>query len=195
MLISKFVSKFCLDGLGSCDRHVIVTETGYQFCQFVIFAFSFPSPSKLGFFFHGVAGVFCPANDETLMLIKGPLPTFMHCAREHFLLLEITPSCGRLFQRFGIPSNSSGYPLEKKCHPYDSGYPFERNSHPFERFRLSVGKKLSPFLTARYCSKPLSLEPSTTNLSKNVSLNDLRNCYNSQQIFRTSYVSTFKRFW
>ena len=79
---------------------------------------------------------------------------------------------------------------------------------------------------ARYCSKPLSLEPFTTNLSKNVSLNDLRNSskrylpsphefsryifrwialfafitfdyryqfqsrlsYNSQQIFRTSYV-------
>ena len=30
---------------------------------------------------------------------------------------------------------------------------------------------------------------------KNVSLNDLRNSYNSQQIFRTSYVSTFKRSW
>ena len=79
---------------------------------------------------------------------------------------------------------------------------------------------------ARYCSKPLSLEPFTTNLSKNVSLNDFRNSskrylpsphefsryifrwiallafitfdyryqfqsrlsYNSQQIFRTSYV-------
>ena len=79
---------------------------------------------------------------------------------------------------------------------------------------------------ARYCFKPLSLEPFTTNLSKNVSLNDLRNSskrylpsphefsryifrwialfafitfdyryqfqsrlsYNSQQIFRTSYV-------
>ena len=44
LLISKFVGKLCMGGLGSCDRAVIVTETGYQFCQFVIFAFSFPSP-------------------------------------------------------------------------------------------------------------------------------------------------------
>ena len=44
LLISKFVGKLCMGGLGSCDRAVIVTETGYQFCRFVIFAFSFPSP-------------------------------------------------------------------------------------------------------------------------------------------------------
>ena len=79
----------------------------------------------------------------------------------NFVLHEITDSCERLFQRFGIGSNGSGYPFEKKCHPFerlwlsvgkrnvipsnDSGYPFEKNCHPFERLGLSVGKNCHPF--------------------------------------------------
>ena len=79
----------------------------------------------------------------------------------NFVLHEITDSCERLFQRFGIGSNGSGYPFEKKCHPFerlwlsvgkrnvipsnDSGYPFVKNCHPFEQLGLSVGKNCHPF--------------------------------------------------
>ena len=63
----------------------------------------------------------------------------------NFAFLEITDSCERLFQRFGIRSNGSGYPFEKNCHPSnDSGYPSEKNCHPFERLGLSVGKNCHP---------------------------------------------------
>ena len=167
-------------------------------------------------------------------------PWYCTAHHEHFLLLEITDSCGRLFQRFGIPSNGSGYPFEKNCHPFKKEMSSLRlrlsvreKSPSVRRARAIRWKKLSSVLMARYCSKPLPLEPFTTNLSKNVSLNDLRNSskrylpsphefsryifhwialfafttfdyryqfqsrlsYNSRQIFRTSYVLTFKRFW
>ena len=45
----------------------------------------------------------------------------------NFVLHEITDSCKRLFQRFGIGSNVSGYPLEKiVIRSNGSGYPFEK---------------------------------------------------------------------
>ena len=78
----------------------------------------------------------------------------------NFVLHEITDSCERLFQGFGIGSNGSGHPFEKRlssvrtalairlkkeCHPWnDSGYPFQENCHPFnqiERLELSIGKR------------------------------------------------------
>ena len=110
---------------------------------------------------------------------------------------EITDTCERVFQRFGIRSNGSGYPLQKNCHPFErhwlsvrkrnfipwNYYPFEKNCHPFafEWLRLSVGKMSSQFerlelsvqnnCHPRYCSKPLSTELLiATNVSKNVSL-------------------------
>ena len=103
---------------------------------------------------------------------------------------------------------------------------FVREKYPSVRTARAIRwKKLSSVLMARYCSKPLSLEPFTTNLSKNVSLNDLRNSSKrylpsphefSRYIFRWialfafitfdyryqfqsrlsyNYVLTFKRFW
>ena len=45
----------------------------------------------------------------------------------NFVLHEITDSCERLFQRFGIGSNVSGYPLEKiVIRSNGSGHPFEK---------------------------------------------------------------------
>ena len=137
-------------------------------------------------------------------------------------LHKITDSCERLFQRFGIGSDGSGYPFEKQSHPFErlTGYPFEKNCHPiellglfvrernvipsgtsdairsrksvirsngsgypfeenvirsnvwsysFERLELSAQNNCQP----RYCSKSLSPEPFTTNLSRNhVNLNN-----------------------
>ena len=56
----------------------------------------------------------------------------------NFVLHEITDSCQRLFQRYGIRWN-------------DSGCPFENNCHPFERLELSVQNNCQ----LRYSSKPL----------------------------------------
>ena len=78
----------------------------------------------------------------------------------NFMLHEITDSCERLFQRFGIGSkvsgypskkivirsNGSGYPLEKNAiHPLEGlrttqANPFEENFHSIEQLGLSVGK-------------------------------------------------------
>jgi len=96
-----------------------------------------------------------------------------------------------LFQRFGILSNSFGYPFEKEmsvrlndsfnknCYhsngsgdPLEktvirskgSGYPLEKNCHPFEHLEISVQNNCQP----HYCSKLLSAEPFATSLSKNV---------------------------
>ena len=44
--------------------------------------------------------------------------------------ITVTDSCERLFQTFGIGSNGSGYPFEKK-------------SYPSERLGLPVRKKMS----------------------------------------------------
>ena len=45
----------------------------------------------------------------------------------NFVLHEITDSCERLFQRFGIGSNGSGYPFEKNViRSNGSGYPLEK---------------------------------------------------------------------
>ena len=62
---------------------------------------------------------------------EGPLQTFMHCAPRtqipRISCYEITDTCERVFQRFGIRSKGSGYPLQKNCHPFNgTGYPFEK---------------------------------------------------------------------
>ena len=132
---------------------------------------------------------------------KGPLPTLMHCAPRtqipRISSYEITDSCERVFKRFGIRSNDSGYALQKNCHPFEqhwlsvrnrnfipsNDYPLEKNCHPFafERLRLSVGKNCDPFerlelsvqnnCHPRYYSKPLSPELLiATKGAKNVSL-------------------------
>ena len=125
----------------------------------------------------------------------------MHCAPRtqipRISCYEITDTCERVFQRFGIRSNGSGYPLEKiVIHLNGTGYPFEigisslratihsrkivirsrsngsgcpveKNCHPFEQLELSVQNNCHP----RYCSKPFSPELLiATNVSKNVSL-------------------------
>ena len=120
------------------------------------------------------------------------------------LLIVVTDSCHRLFHRFGICSNSSGYLLGKKMSSLilnNSGcyYPFVKNCHPFERFGLSVSKdchllkeNCRPFELLKlsvtkqcqlhYCSKPLSPEPFVTNLSKNVN-NSSKSCLPSPHRF------------
>ena len=103
--------------------------------------------------------------------VKGPLPTLMYCAPRTQIprisfLHDITDSCERLVQRFGIGSN-------------DSDYLFEKNCHSFERLRLFIGKNCHAFerLRSKRSSAALlfqitSPKPFATNLSKDVSLNN-----------------------
>ena len=82
----------------------------------------------------------------------------MHCAPRtqipwiswlHIITVKVTVllyycvSCERLFQRFGIGSDGSGYPFEKESHPFErlTGYPFETNCRLIERLGLFVRKR------------------------------------------------------
>ena len=86
------------------------------------------------------------------------VPTFMHCAPRtqipwiswlHIITVKVTVllyycvSCERLFQRFGIGSDGSGYPFEKESHRFErlTGYPFETNCRLIERLGLFVRKR------------------------------------------------------
>ena len=120
----------------------------------------------------------------------------------NFVLHEITDSCARFGNRSNgsgypfekkivIPSNDSGLSVREKLPSVPtarairsrkiailskgSGYPLEKLSSAVRTARAIRWKKFSSDRTASYCSKPLSSEPFATNLSKNVSLNDLRN--------------------
>ena len=47
--------------------------------------------------------------------------------------ITVTDSCERLFQTFGIGSNGSGYPFEKKVILRNgSGYPFQKKCHSLQ---------------------------------------------------------------
>ena len=76
------------------------------------------------------------------------VPTLMHCTPRTQIpriswLHKITDSCERLFQRFGIGSDGSGYSFEKQSHPFErlTGYPFEKNCHPIELLGLFVRER------------------------------------------------------
>ena len=99
-----------------------------------------------------------------------------------FLLHEITDSSETLlFQRFGIFSNSFGYPFQKEmsvrlndsfnknCYhsnglgdPLEktvirskgSGYPLEKNCHPIERLEISVQNDCQPHYSS-VCDEPV----------------------------------------
>ena len=65
--------------------------------------------------------------------LKGPLITNLDALRAantnsaNFVLDEITDTCERFFQRFGLGSNGSGYLFEKNViRSNGSGYPFEK---------------------------------------------------------------------
>ena len=77
----------------------------------------------------------------------------------NFVLHEITDSCERLFQRFSIGSNVSGYPLEKiVIHSNGSGYPLEKKMQSipwkvFERHRLIRSRRI--FIRSNSSNYPL----------------------------------------
>ena len=76
-----------------------------------------------------------------------------------------------------IPSNDSGLSVREKLPSFRKARAilWKKLSSAVRTARAIRWKKFSSLRTASYCSKPLSPEPFATNLSKNVSLNDLRN--------------------
>ena len=70
----------------------------------------------------------------------------------NFVLHEVTDSCERLFERFGIGSNASGYPFEKNCHPFERLWLSVWKRNVIEWLRLSVWENLLSVRTARTIS-------------------------------------------
>ena len=86
------------------------------------------------------------------------------------MLHEITDGHERLFQRFRIGSNGSGYPFKKNCHLFEQLGLYDRRKLSLVWTACSMHSK-QYYCQPHYCSKSPLPEPFAMNLSKTVSLN------------------------